>query len=749
MRLALLIVAALALAVEAPQAPADDVLTGDGFGTVHKTTQFLFKSMAVQPGKKPPPQVFTAFKALDEQMQDLPAEKRQELIEERLPELNASVRASAAELKEYPVLARAVDLAAADLNLGAARFSDSREFASRVLARSPDDTAALVTRSLARRGLEDYAGALEDSERALKVSPEDADAYSARALAEYGLKDYKKAVDDARRALSIRPEDRTALALLKLAEARVPGAVTPDSQRLEAQVRRDRHVVDQQLTQAQARSLEPELRPSPLPAARMLKSASTKLGLRDYWGAVADAERALEHDPTSAAAYYYQACAYNMLGRYEDAAQNATLALSLNPNDPSARDARAWANNRLGRHLEAMADANHSLEIDPSDAYAYANRALANEKLGDLDAMASDLKRATELNPQFEPAYRDAVAAARLPLIPSPRSAAAAPGASEGRQRSFLVVLLSSIVGGLLIAAGIIHAWMGRSGGVKRGLDHTYEVKGVIGKGGMGTVYEAVDKALERKVAIKQLREEFQSDDSAKSRFLDEARTVAALHHPAIVEIHSILEDPSGLYLVFEHIEGRTVDELIRERGRLPLAEAKALLKPVCEALEYAHLKGLVHRDLKPSNIMISGDGRVKVMDFGISRNAKDAMTRTQRKKKGEPSFTSGTGTPCYMAPEQEYGVVRPESDIFSLGACLYELVTGRPAFSTASISSKLAQAYEKPSSIDPSLPAALDLLIDAALAPDPDKRIRTPADFWRLLERIRGAEPTVPHGFA
>jgi len=259
-------------------------------------------------------------------------------------------------------------------------------------------------------------------------------------------------------------------------------------------------------------------------------------------------------------------------------------------------------------------------------------------------------------------------------------------------------------------------------------LEAIYEIGPPIGQGGMGVVYRGFDRKLKRHVAIKMLRDEFKLDDSAKSAFLEEARTVAEMRHPAIVEIHNIFEDDRGIALVFELLEGRPLDAALEERRRLTFDEIRRVLKPVCSALDYAHAHGVVHRDLKPSNVMLLSDGGVKVLDFGISRHAASASRR--------PVTQSVVGTPHYMAPEQEYGLVRKESDVFSLGAVLYEMATGtRPFEGPASI--KLVRGYARPSSRVAGLPPGLDLLIDRALEPDPDKRLASAAEFWKELSLL------------
>ncbi len=541
-----------------------------------------------------------------------------------------------------------------------------------------------------------------------------------------------QAMEDARKALALDPNDKTAFSLLKLAEGRVrPTDIKHGQSELADQVEREYHGMVQQLSQVEERRLAPAADPRPAAVMRLTAAAGSKLAVKDYWGAIDQADKALALDPQNSTARYFRATANGLIGRYGDAVRDATEGLSFSPADHHLLDARAWAYNRIGRLADAIADSNHSLEIDPKDAYALANRGYSHELRGDYEAMARDLKAASALNAQFEPVYRDATRRHGLTADGSP-ARAPAPRLPLPRGRSFALVLGFSLVGGILIALGLVHVNDATRGARKApltraGIELRYEMGKPIGSGGMGVVYEAKDRKLGRSVAVKVLRDESRLDPKAKADLLEEARMLAELSHPSIVDLHAVEEDERGLYLVFERLAGRPLDEVLSTRKRLSLDEAKRVLGPVCDALSYAHGRDVVHRDLKPGNIMMLDDGRVKVMDFGISRHASDA---------GKAITQSVVGTPHYMAPEQEYGIVRKESDVFSLGACLYELVTGSRPYEGGP-APKLAKGYIRASTRVPELPAELDALIDKALEPDPDRRIPTPAEFRRRLDAL------------
>ncbi len=247
-----------------------------------------------------------------------------------------------------------------------------------------------------------------------------------------------------------------------------------------------------------------------------------------------------------------------------------------------------------------------------------------------------------------------------------------------------------------------------------------YELEELVGTGGMSSVYRARDNLLERDVALKVLHEQFTADGDYVERFRREARSVAQLSHPNIVTVIDRGEQGDRQFIVFEYIEGENLKALVQRKGPLPEQQAVELTLQIAKALGFAHDHGLVHRDVKPQNVLLNGDGRAKVTDFGIARSldVKGGLTQT------------GTvmGTSDYIAPEQARGQrVDAQSDIYSLGAVLYELLTGQVPFPGDNfVAVALRHINEPVPSIReqrPELSPHLDAIVRRAMAKDPGER--------------------------
>jgi eukaryotic-like serine/threonine-protein kinase len=266
---------------------------------------------------------------------------------------------------------------------------------------------------------------------------------------------------------------------------------------------------------------------------------------------------------------------------------------------------------------------------------------------------------------------------------------------------------------------------------IGRMLDRRYHVRSRIAHGGMATVYLATDTRLDRQVALKVMHAELARDADFVSRFIGEAKSVARLSHPSIVAVFDQGSDGQYLYLAMEYVPGRTLRSLIRERGWFGYAEALDIMDPILSALAAAHRAGIVHRDVKPENVLITADGRVKVVDFGLAR-AQAAAGNTRQ--------GMIIGTVAYIAPEQVTGgVTDVRTDVYAAGVLLWEMLTGRQPHTGES---PLAVAYKHVNSDVPlassfvaDIPPAVDQLIRSATSRDP--RLR-PADAGALLQAVR-----------
>ena len=227
-----------------------------------------------------------------------------------------------------------------------------------------------------------------------------------------------------------------------------------------------------------------------------------------------------------------------------------------------------------------------------------------------------------------------------------------------------------------------------------------YEIRTLLGRGGMGEVYLAHDRKLGRDVAIKTLPKEFSDDPERLSRFRREARVLASLNHPNIAAIYGLDESAGVNFLILELVEGETLAQRLKRTGPIPVDEALRVMSQVAEALEAAHQKGITHRDIKPANIKVTPEGRVKVLDFGLAKVLRTAATAPRRKAAdvGLDSVAGKIlGTPRYMSPEQARGeAVDQRTDIWAFGCVLYELLTARPALGGKTVSDIIAAILER-----------------------------------------------------
>ncbi|MBT2228858.1 Stk1 family PASTA domain-containing Ser/Thr kinase [Nonomuraea sp. NEAU-A123] len=273
---------------------------------------------------------------------------------------------------------------------------------------------------------------------------------------------------------------------------------------------------------------------------------------------------------------------------------------------------------------------------------------------------------------------------------------------------------------------------------VGRLLDGRYRIESRIARGGMATVYLALDVRLDRTVALKVMHRSLAEDPAFVRRFIGEAKSVASLSHPNVVHVFDQGTDTDVVYLSMEYVPGKTLRDTLRDRGRLPAREALEIMIPVLAALGAAHQAGMVHRDVKPENVLLTDDGRVKVVDFGLAR----AIEATNQTRTGVMIGTIG-----YMSPEQVMtGGADVRSDVYAAGIMLFELVTGQQPYDGET---PMSVAYRHvhdtvppPSSVVPEVPPLIDTLVRHATARAPDDR---PADATAMLVAAVDAHRMLP----
>lgn len=388
----------------------------------------------------------------------------------------------------------------------------------------------------------------------------------------------------------------------------------------------------------------------------------------------------------------------------------------------------AIAYDRLGRTDDVIYSAGEAIAVAPQDDRPYILRAGAYLQKGDFERCRIDIEKALRLNPKSKLGQKIKKELDEKTFV----KATTAPEELHKKQpftwmSLYIIALVAAICVFLYLRYEDLFrrpktAFSRREVEVKE----QYEFLRQIGEGGMGKVYEAYDKVLKRKVAIKRVRPELVRSAYIREQFLSEARMVALLRHPCIVEIYTVIESESSLYLVFEYVDGQTLETRLDIDGRISFTEAKKLFDYVCQGLHYAHSQDIIHCDLKPGNIMICENGRAKVMDFGVAKKSIE----------GETGARTVAGTPAYMAPEQQKGFMRKQSDVYSLALCLYEALVGQVPWSVKGFDIASKRIYPA-SKLAPGIPPQLDVLLEDALQEDPRKRIQSIDEFWSCLNAI------------
>ncbi|HXG66186.1 MAG TPA: serine/threonine-protein kinase [Blastocatellia bacterium] len=258
-----------------------------------------------------------------------------------------------------------------------------------------------------------------------------------------------------------------------------------------------------------------------------------------------------------------------------------------------------------------------------------------------------------------------------------------------------------------------------------------YRLTGLIGRGGMGEVYRGVHSKIGRAVAVKLLSQTSKGDQFG-ARFLNEARIQAALHHPNIATLYDFLEYNNQPCIIMEYVEGKTLDDYIRESGYLQAADALSIFRSIVDAINYVHSQGIIHRDIKSNNVKINSCGQVKLLDFGIAKSGSSPQL----------TVTGGfVGTLQYLPPEQFRGApADARSDVWALGVLLYEMVTGRMPFEAATVGelfNKVSNAtFPPPTSLNPHVPRDLEAIIMRCLRKEPGERYQSALDLLQDVNR-------------
>lgn len=603
----------------------------------------------------------------------------------------AKAEKAEAQLSAQPEPDPVKAVAAAKDFLRGAEPAGAERVLDRLIEGGQDDPEALRLRGTARYQQSDWTGAAEDAEAALKRNPKDAYA-----------KDLAGAARMMERRLGLKAPSLKPSAEKKPEE---DGGVSGGERWSDRRVDHDG---------------KPDLKRWLADVARMIRIGDRKTALRDL-------TRILGRDPANVKALALHA---HLMNRAKDpgaALRDTDKALALSPDDPDGLREHAYALIQLGRAAEALALLDRAIKLEPGNALGYLYRGKAYEALGRTAESQADYARAFAIDPALRHFFDEEAGPATAPArgVPFPL-----PPPWLVRKASFLLglpLVLWALWRGYRVTAGATTRRTAAAAPEPADtlvpgtvLGGSYRVERVLGRGGMGMVYEATDLALERRVAVKQLRTPEESPELAE-RFVREARIVARLTHERIVQIFALVEEGGHFFMVFERIDGRSLDAELADRRRLEARDVLSVVRDVCAALETAHAAGVIHRDLKPANVMRAANGRCKVMDFGIAHQSSGGgLTRT------EP-----WGTPPYMAPEQEQGTVCPETDLYALACMAYELLTGaRPFGATAD---KLALRFPQPSSSG--LPEALDGFMLKALAPRPEARFRSAGEFLKAFE--------------
>ncbi|MBI3299397.1 MAG: protein kinase [Elusimicrobia bacterium] len=686
------------------------------------------------------------------------------------PREDAPVEAPPAAVAAAPALVypQAMSLADRDAFRGAAEraFSDepidqrTEDAADRLQERFPNDPGVNMVDGVIALRQGDYPRADRLFGAAIGGGSDNPDLYYLRGAANLNLGRTPQAAADLNRALKLDPGHVNAKDLLMLAQNKVAptGYRVPLPWGTTARPAGVRAARYEEPAPAEAAPAET--------AAILMRSAQEQARVGDKVRAVATLQKAVRAEPANPAPRLLLTEALLKGGRFSEAEGEATRLLEFSPNHVGALNLRATARDRLGDYAGALRDTELSLRLMPQSALGHWARAYALAGLKRRVEAQAEAAQAAALDERFAPvsARLAALAEDADPLVAFAETAGGGERTAAAAAPSDPLRVSLAAAGAALTSVGLVLFALRRrrpeavpqrreahpaesdaeiviperaprsappSASQTLGpgalLAGNYMIESELGRGTMGVVFKAQDLTLKRTVAIKMLRQYSRGRAEPASQLLQEAQLVAGLKHPNIVQIHTVVSDGDDLLLVFEYVDGRTLSDLLADFGHLPLRDAQAVVRQAAEAIDHAHAGRVIHRDLKPANIMVQNDGKVLVMDFGLAHQARLSASKQTN--------AACWGSPAYMPPEQELGSVSAASDVYALGACFYEIVTGSVPFpGPDGLGQKQRMQFTPPCERMPSLPPVTDAVLRRALHARPDQRFQTAREFAQAV---------------
>ncbi|MBI4677033.1 MAG: protein kinase [Elusimicrobia bacterium] len=503
---------------------------------------------------------------------------------------------------------------------------------------------------------------------------------------------------------------------------------------------------------------------------RLTGEAVAKLEAGDAREAIRLATEAIEVNAHNPRAFLLRGVALRSKRQCRAALSDAEAGLQLTPDDLNLLKLKAESLNCAKGYKAAVETADKVLTVDPTDPRAHALKAWALKGLGDSQGSVDELKKAAALDPIYESSLASVQALQDDPdvffLYPGERPPEKkgkkddAGGLGKGARIAIAAGLALVTLVGMIMGlsqwlrsraeappapaapareprqspSAVLPAFRGgvaQAGSMDSGakLASRYEVADFIGEGTTGRVHSGFDQKVGRVVAIRRMKPELSADPAEAGRYLKEATSLALPNQPSIVGLFDAFSFEGHLFLVADYVDGKPLSRMLEASKRRPFVDGLAVASQVCQALDCAHRGKVVHADLNPANILVDKRGGVRITDFWLARQAKEALSRLGRKE--------ASGAQAYLAPEQYKGPAVPASDIYAFGICLYEMLTGARPFRGGSLAEKEAAKFTPAQTLSPELPKGLDAVFADILRPNPDERLYGGMELLKRLQAL------------